>query len=234
MRYLSIMASNETPVGMLPALEQPDHFPQLHHSLCTEILYWLAPRLPEPYTIMVEKGLSMSGPDGRTKRYRPDVRIDQAKDAGEAYVPELVVDTLSFTVDIPHQPQLTLAIRDGDQRLITTIEVLSPANKQGDGYEDFRLKQQQLSDQGIHLVEIDLLTQGKRRWRDERVDAADYVLTLQRSSDEIASVWAVPLGNPLPTIPIPLRAPDADVPLPVEKVLQEYLTKSGVMRRLGD
>jgi len=182
---------------------------------------------------MVEKGLSMSGPDGRTKRYRPDVRIDQAEDAGEAYVPELVVDTPFFTVDIPHQPQLTLAIRDGDRRLITTIEVLLPANKKGDGYEDFRLKQQQLAEQGIHLVELDLLTQGQRRWRDERVDAADYVLTLQRGTDEIASVWAVSQGEALPTIPVPLRAPDTDVPLPVERVLQEYLSKSGVGRQVS-
>ena len=218
---------------MLPALEQPDYFPQLHAALCVEILYWLAPRLPEAYTISVEQGLSMSGPGGQTKRYRPDARIDRVESPGEAYVTEMVVDTPSFSVEAPSQPQRTLAIRDGDSRLITTIEVLSPANKAGDGYVDFRLKQQRLSEQGIHLVEIDLLTQGKRRWRDARVDAADYVVTLQRGTDEIASVWAVSKGQALPTIPVPLQAPDADVPLPIEKVLQEYLSKSGVMRRLG-
>ena len=141
---------------MLPALEQPDYFPQLHAALCVEILYWLAPRLPEAYQISVEQGLSMSGPGGKAKRYRPDARIDRVESPSEAYVTEVAVDTPSFTVEAPSQPQRTLAIREGDGRLITTIEILSPANKAGDGYEAFRLKQQQLSEQRIHLVEIDL------------------------------------------------------------------------------
>ena len=227
------MAKSKAQPGMLPALEHPDYFPDLHISLCVEIRYWLAPRLPEAYSVSAERGLSLASPDGKAKRYRPDARIDQVESPSESYVPTVVMDPPSFTVDIPNEPQRTLVIRDGDDRLITTIEVLSPANKTGDGYEDFRRKQQHLSEQGVHLVEIDLLTQGKRRWRDEQVDAADYVLTLQRGTDEIASVWAVPLGNPLPTIPVPLRAPDADVPLPVETVLRAYLSKSGVGRRLG-
>jgi hypothetical protein len=116
--------------------------------------------------------------------------------------------------------------------LVTTIEVLSPANKTGDGYEDFRRKQEQLAEKGIHLVEIDLLKQGKRRWRDERVDQCDYVMTLQRAGDSLANVWAVALGAALPAIPVPLLAPDADVPLPLELILQEYLEKSGLGKRL--
>jgi len=231
--YLPYMANSKAQPGMLPALEQPDYFPQLHMSLCVEILYWLAPRLPEAYSVSAERGLSLASPGGKTKRYRPDVRIDQAEDPSEAYLASVAVDPPSFTVAIPNEPQRTLVIRDGEDRLITTIELLSPSNKTGDGYEDFRRKQQHLSEQGVHLVEIDLLTQGQRRWRNAQVDAADYVLTLQRGTDEIASVWAVPLGQALPTIPVPLRVPDADVPLPVETVLREYLTKSGLARRLG-
>ena len=227
------MAKQQTPPGMLPALEQPDHFPDLHMSLCVYIRDWLAPRLPEAYRMSIEQGLAMSGPGGKTKRYRPDARIDRVEAPGEAYTAEIAIDAPTFRVESPSQPQRSLTIRDEDGGLITTIEVLSPANKAGDGYQDFRLKQQQLSEQGIHLVELDLLTQGQRRWRDERVDAADYVLTLQRGTDEIASVWAVSKGEALPTIPVPLRAPDADVPLPVERVLQEYLSKSGVGRRLA-
>ena len=217
---------------MLPALEQPDFFPDLHLSLCVYIRDWLAPRLPEAYRIAMEQGLSMSGPDGKAKRYRPDARIDRVESPSEAYTVEIAIDAPSFRVEMPSQPQRTLAIRDSDGRLITTIELLSPANKTGDGYVDFRLKQQQLSEQGIHLLEIDLLRQGKRRWRDERVDAADYILSLQRGTDEIASIWAVSQGQALPTIPVPLQEPDADMPLPVETVLQEYLNKSGVGRRL--
>lgn len=85
----------------------------------------------------------------------------------------------SFTVSIPSQPQRYTAIRDGDERLVTTIEVLSPANKTEDGYEGFRRRQEQRAERSIHLAEIDLLAKGKRRWRDERVDQCDYVMTVQ-------------------------------------------------------
>jgi hypothetical protein len=219
--------------GMHPALEQPKYFPDLHASLCVDIRYWLAPRLPERYTISVERGLSMADESGAAKQYRPDASIDRAESPEAPYADAIVVQPPSFSVEVLGQPQRYVAVRDKDESLVTTIEILSPANKTGDGYEDFRRKQEQLAAKGIHLVEIDLLKQGKRRWRDERVDQADYVMTLQRAGDSLVNVWAVALGAALPAIPVPLLAPDADVPLPLEFILQEYLAKSGLGERLG-
>lgn len=219
--------------GMHPTLEQPRYFPDLHASFNVYIRDWLAPRLPERYTISVERGLSMTNESGVAKQYRPDASIDRAEAPDTSYAGATTLQPPSFTVDVPGQPQRYVAIRDEDGRLVTTIEILSPANKTGDGYEDFRRKQEQLADKGIHLVEIDMLKQGKRRWRDERVDQADYVMTVQRSGSSLANVWAVALGEALPVIPVPLLAPDADVPLPLEYILQEYLEKSGLGERLG-
>src|SRR5207237_343333 len=49
------------------------------------------------------------------------------------------------------------------QRLITVIEILSVSNKlAGPGQRQYRLKQQELADAGVSLVEIDLLRQGRR------------------------------------------------------------------------
>ncbi|MEM6377372.1 MAG: DUF4058 family protein, partial [Bacteroidota bacterium] len=192
-----------------------------------------APRLPESYSIAVERGLSMATQSGETKRYRPDARIDQVESPEPSYSDTIIVQPPSFAIDIPSQPQRYIAIRDNERNLIATIEILSPANKIGDGYEDFRLKQEHLAQQGIHLVEIDLLTQGKRRWQNEQVDQAAYITTVLRASSEIANVWATASGEALPTIPIPLLHPDADVALPIERIFQEYLQKSGLERRLG-
>jgi hypothetical protein len=219
--------------GMHPTLEQPRYFPDLHASLCVDIRYWLAPRLPERYTISVERGLSMTDESGATKQYRPDASIDRAESPEAPYADAIVVQPPSFSVEVLSQPQRYVAIRDEDEKLVTTLEVLSPANKTGDGYEDFRRKQERLAEKGVHLVEIDLLTKGKRRWRDERVDQADYVMTVQRAGSRLANVWAATLGEPLPAIPVPLLEPDADVPLPLEYILQEYLEKSGLGKRLG-
>ena len=230
--FIAMAKREKQHTGMPPTLEQPRYFPDLHASLSVYIRDWLAPRLPERYTISVERGLSMTDASGASKPYRPDTRIDRAESPETSYAETIAVQPPSFTVDIPGQPQRYVAIREGGERLVTTIEVLSPANKTGDGYEDFRRKQEQLAEKGIHLVEIDLLKQGKRRWRDERVDQADYVMTLQRAGDSLANVWAVALGEALPAIPVPLLAPDADVPLPLEYILQGYLKKSGLGKRL--
>lgn len=218
--------------GMHPALEQPKYFPDLHASLSVYIRDWLAPRLPERYSISVERGLSMTNESGVAKQYRPDASIDQVKSSEVPYADAIVVQPPSFSVEVLGQPQRHVAIRDEAESLVTAIEILSPANKTGDGYEDFRRKQEQLAEKGIHLVEIDLLKQGKRRCRDERVDQADYVMTVQRSGSRHANVWIVALGEALPAIPVPLLAPDADVPLPLEHILQEYLEKSGLGKRL--
>ena len=82
-------------------------------------------------------------------------------------------------------------------------------------------------------MKTDLLKQGERRWHDERVDQADYVMTLQRAGSSVANVWAAALGEALPAIPIPLLAPDAEVPLPLELLMQAYLEKSRLGERLG-
>ena len=52
-------------------------------------------------------------------------------------------------------------IVQGDGEVVTVIEVLSPANKTpGEGYRQYRRKQEQLLASPLHLIEIDLLAAG--------------------------------------------------------------------------
>lgn len=219
-------------VGMHPQLETPKYFPGFHAGLIVEIMYALNPVLPQQYQITVEGGVSMIDESGERQRYIPDARIDLT-DTGVAVAPS-EVGTLApqFTVSNPVRPQRYLAIRDGTEELVTTIEVLSPTNKRGEGYEAFRTKQRTLAQHGIHLVEIDLLRQGNRRWDDERMLSAPYLFTVQRGINHRVAVWSAAPAGPLPTLPIPLRYPDADVPLGLEELVVGYLVKSGVGKRL--
>lgn len=57
-------------------------------------------------------------------------------------------------------------------------------------------------------------------------------MCVQRAGSSLANVWASALWEALPAIPVPLLAPDADVPLPLEHILQEYLAKSGLGGKL--
>ena len=226
------MATSAYPVGMHPALEQPEHFPGLHTVLIADIYYWLSPRLPANYSVSVEQGLKMTDPFDDDQPYRPDIRIDQTASGSQAAAEVAVLSPPAFEVKLTGVNQRFLTIRDADSNLITTLEILSPANKRGSGLDAFVRKQGDLADQGVHLVEIDLLRKGTRRY-DERAAAADYLITVQRAETNVASCWPARPGEALPTIPVPLRYPDADVPLPLETVLREFMTKSGLGRRLG-
>ena len=106
---------------MHPTLEQPRYFPGLHASLSVYIRDWLASRLPGRYSISVERGLSMTDASGASKQYQPDTSIDRAEAPDTPYADAIAVQPPSFTVAIPNQPQRYVAIRDGEERLVTTL-----------------------------------------------------------------------------------------------------------------
>ena len=166
------------------------------------------------------------------ERFRPDLRIDGSNTGGDTAVATLTIDEPTFLVDIPNRQQRVLTLRDADNNLVTTIEILNPANKTTAGLVTFDYKQQLLAKQGVNLVEIDLFRNGHRRLKNEKITRADYVVSVLRGGSHTAEVWTTSPGRPLPTIPVPLREPDQPVALPLEQIMQEFLTKSGLGRRL--
>ena len=218
---------------MHPELEKSEHFRGFHTVFIGEMYYWIAQRLPLTYTVTVEQHLSTQNIFGGINRYTSDVEVSQAREPAAVYETATTITPPQFTTEIPTRPQRLLAIRGANREVITTIELLSPANKKEPGAFNFRLKQDDLAANRIHLVEIDLLRKGSRRWDDPRIEAADYVLTVLRRDATVAEAWTPNLGDPLPVLPIPLRQPDADVPLPLEHLIQQYLEKSGLGRRFA-
>ena len=110
--------------------------------------------------------------------------------------------------------------------LVTSIEILSPANKSGEGLREYQRKRSRLLRVEIHLVEIDLLRGGTRSGREvaEPPLDTDYEIVVNRASDQssrTSEIWPVALNEELPTIPIPLLSPDADVSLDLGAVFQQ-------------
>src|SRR5207302_4601550 len=66
---------------------------------------------------------------------------------------ELVEEVRQARIQILHRP---------DRSLVTVVEMLSPANKAGDGCADFCAKRLAILRQRVHLVELDLLLGGRR------------------------------------------------------------------------
>ena len=105
--------------------------------------------------------------------------------------------------------------------------------KTGIGYDNLARKQQALAGQDVNLVEIDLLRKGRRSWQNERAITPDYLFTVQRAGSTSVEAWSASVGQALPTLPVPLRYGDGNVPLALEEIVAAYLRKSGLGRRLG-
>ena len=127
---------------------------------------------------------------------------------------DVLVPTRLVTVEVHDIAQNTL---------VTSIEIMSPANKREPGWSAFLSKRDELRLAGVHILEIDLLRRGKRTWSDARVDAAPYMAALVRAGHLQAELWPIGFRDPLPLLPVPLRPPDPDVPLDVQQALDTHL-----------
>lgn len=135
------------------------------------------------------------------------------------------------TVDVHVEPEEEhwLEIRDLHGRVITVIEVLSPTNKSEGGWRAYRQKQQDFLAAGVNLVEIDLIRGGQHVLgvpldHFTRAPGESYlvcVARMQPGCEGRREVYPCPLRQPLPTIRVPLRAGDPDVPLALQPLIDE-------------
>ncbi len=218
--------------GMDPYLEGY-LWPDVHHRLATEISRRLTARLKPRYVARLEISIVEDrSPEVEIGIMYPDVEVVKVEQGGAAGVRETAeeysVDSAQAIVAPLTLPRLgsvelrlaTVEIRDaGLNELITCIEIISPVNKREPGLTQYRRKQQRLYDAGIHLLEIDLLRRGVRPLAHPRLSGVPYLVTLTRAGGGRIEVWPIGLRDPLPAVPVPLRAPDPDARLELSAVL---------------
>jgi hypothetical protein len=220
---------------MDPFLEDADHWRGFHNLLAAEILRQLNPLLVPKYYADIEVHESLEDVViGRTHSIYPDVAIleQQPRQPRQQQQTTTAATTVSApitrTIEIPEQFKLR-AVRiyeTATNLLITTIEILSPANKNGEGLREYQRKRSRLLRSEIHLVEIDLLRGGARPGREiaEPPLDTDYVVVVNRADQQevrTSEIWPIALNEPLPPVPIPLTPPDADVILDLAAVFRQ-------------
>jgi hypothetical protein len=208
--------------GMDPYLEGY-LWPDVHTALASKLRQMLTPLLRPRYTarlgIYVVEDLA---PEGEIGIMYPDVEVMSNASSRDPHnlptqsqptSPHGTPAVLSIPVVLPVEVQISnVEIRDAAQnQLITSIEIVSPVNKRDPGLTQYRQKRQRLYQAGVHLIEIDLLRRGTRPVAHPRLPAAPYLVALTRAHAGKTDVWPLTLLQPLPTIPVPLRAPDDDV-----------------------
>jgi hypothetical protein len=225
--------------GMDPYLEAQGRWPGFHNVLiayCSEVLNR---ELPESYVAQTDERIALVSFDESVSNRVPDVLIgrdDDAPASSRAPSPGVVgtlepttlqllkhaVEVRETWIEVYHVPEM---------ELVTVIEILSPSNKGGSGRIDYVAKRDALIDQPINLVEIDLLLSGTRMPLSGRMPTGDYVAIVARSERRPnADVYAWPLRQPLPVLPIPLRVPDPDVRLDLAEVFRMTYDRGGYSR----
>jgi hypothetical protein len=106
-----------------------------------------------------------------------------------------------------------------EHQLVTVIEVLSSTNKSHEGFAEYTSKRRAILRQQVHLLEIDLFLQGKRLPLAEPLPKGDYYALLSRANERpMCEVYLWGLRHALPILPVPLKAPDGDIPLKLDEL----------------
>ncbi len=208
--------------GMDPYLEGA-LWTTLHHSLGTEIVRQLAPKLRPRYVALpVERFVidMTSGVSVTTASTYPDVAVAETRAQPVEHAATATVSApLRLATIVPEAvPHVIIEIRDTSQRqLVTAIEILSPTNKRGEGRHEYVTKRQRILRSSSHLIEIDLLRTGERVPMQQPLPNAPYFVLLSRFEDRpLMDVWPIALDEPLPTVPVPLLNGDPDVLLDLQ------------------
>lgn len=222
--------------GMNPYLQES--WSDVHTMLIGYIRDALSEELPADLSARAEERVTLEGGKEDGRSYRTDVGVVEPWRAG--FPPLMtsfgdadqggtlaVAEPLMFMVEFA--PERWIEVLDAGGRLITVIEVLSPANKSAAGMESYRERQRHFLAGGINLVEIDLLRGGSHAVAIEREKLAlppgtCHVVCVTRRmppGEGFArrEVYPCPLREPLPTIRVPLRRRDPDVQLALQPLV---------------
>lgn len=220
--------SNPFP-GMNPYLEGHTLWPSIHHYLITQAVVLLQPALnPLGYFATAEERIWLIEP---RQSYYPDLSVRELRQTQERRQP--VAPTAIADPPVRHARRLLehkesfieIHWAESDE-LVCVIEILSPTNKLTiDGRRLFQRKQRSLRSAGLHLVEIDLLREGRRLSRIDRcalrkVGRFDYLINIDRLDSLEFEFYPVRLPNRLPRIPVPLRRGDPDAILDLQAALE--------------
>jgi hypothetical protein len=205
--------------GMDPYIEHPDIWQDFHHNLATEIQGQLSPQIRPRYYAAVEVSVSYDDVGiGTARQGRPDVGV-VLRETQTTYSVISTVGPAPVESRVALDPLklFTVEIRTAnDRQLITSIELLSPVNKQRGhkAFGSYHRKRQAVLNSDTHLIEIDLLREGERPPLLDPVPPAPYYITLSRVEKRpTVQVWPIQLKDKLPVVPVPLLKPDPDVML---------------------
>ncbi len=210
--------------GMNPYLEQSDVWHDFHERFMPMVAELIGAQVDPAYIVKIDEHVYIHEPNVDHPRLvgRPDMSVTRTPESAvrrgvgtleapaRVRLPAIDTERLSFVEVLDRR----------NRQVVTVIELLSPANKNsGPDRQQYLDKRAQLLASPVHLVELDLLRAGPRLPMQDLPDCDYYALVSRAEDRPGADLWPLSIRDRLPTIPIPLRAPDADAALDIQQAL---------------
>ncbi len=229
--------------GMDPYIEALNLWKDFHDDMIGELKRAIVASLPKGYVARTGQRsyVVLAESDDKTERhFEPDVTVSAGHTArpGRApssqgattVAPESEFDILrAFVEEAFDESFIDIYQLAPQRRLITSVEVLSPSNKRRGtkGWDLYLRKRQALLRGAANLVEIDLLRGGDRMpMLDPLPSSPYYVLIARREKAPDCRVGRAHFDRPLPTVPVPLARPDADIPVTLQPMVDAVYARS--------
>ncbi|MGC1393435.1 MAG: DUF4058 family protein [Coleofasciculaceae cyanobacterium] len=215
--------------GMNPYLEHPEIWPGVHHLLISEIVKFLSPKLRPKYRVAVEVRMYETPSENSLLVGIPDLIVKRSSTATttttNVAVAAPTTQPTKVTVPVPEIiKEGYLEIREvGTDKVITSIEILSPANKRtGKGRQIYEKKRLRVLGSGTHLVEIDLLRAGEAlSFFGNNISSQYRILISRGNCRPNADLYAFNLQNVIPAFPLPLQTEDIEPIIDLQALLGE-------------
>lgn len=217
--------------GMNPYLEQPDYWSDFHNQLVAAIARYLVPQLLPKYRVVMDKWVySTTGSNLMVALGRPDVAVQQRPDNRTplATVARSTVQPVQVQVPLPvERRQAYLQVKDiATQTVVTVLDVLSPANKHGQGRAKYETKREQIFGSLSNLIEIDLLRAGQPFLLQPH-DSHYRILVSRAAQRPQADLYGFDVSTPIPCIPCPLRPEEGEAELPLQQLVDQLYDELG-------
>ncbi|MEL6472193.1 MAG: DUF4058 family protein [Cyanobacteria bacterium J06623_4] len=187
--------------GMDPYLEGY-LWPDVHSALASKIRQSLTPLLRPKYAARLEVYLAEDPfPEGEIGILYPDVEVVKTSKSQRS-AQTLKSSTLTITppaLALPVTQSVKVRLTNveiraiANNKLITSIEILSPVNKREPGLTTYCQKRQRLYQADVHLLELDLLRRGTRPFAQPRLPKVPYCIALTRAQSNQVEIWPIKL-----------------------------------------
>jgi Protein of unknown function (DUF4058) len=219
--------------GMDPYLER--YGGDVHTSLATYAKDYLQRQLPTDLIACVEEHVVVVSDDDEQQAYAycPDTPIEVFLNVAASQSESAAGMAVADSIEVPRiaEPMTEHSIRivepRSGNRIVTAIELLTPANKIGEaGRNAYSKKRAKLLEGGVSLVEIDLVREGRPNLAvamksiPARYRQPYRICVVRAWRMDKAQIYRVSLRNRLPVVSIPLRRSESEVSVDLQMLIE--------------